>query len=150
MREELVRRNYAQTTIRTYLMANFRLMTDGTAPGVFLNPDRSAAAINQDGTVNSQANPAKVGAYISIWATGTGYFPGSDRQMATGPNQFCNLQYSCEIGHDRSEGNSSYAGAASGMGNGVVQINFQVASGSVGYTLNVGSMSDAFNIYTTP
>ena len=131
-------------------LPDFRVVTDATAPGVFLNPDGSAAAINQDGTVNSQANPAKVGSYVSIWATGTGYFPGSDGQMATGPNQFCNLQYGCLIGHDESAGTPSYAGAAPGMVNGVVQINFQVAPGSVGYTLNVGSMSDAFNIYTTP
>jgi len=54
------------------------------------------------------------------------------------------------IGHDESAGTPSYAGAAPGMVNGVVQINFRVAPGSVGYTLIVGSMSDAFNIYATP
>ncbi len=48
-------------------------IVDRTDPGVFLSAGGNAVAINQDGTLNSQANPAKVGSYVSIWATGTGF-----------------------------------------------------------------------------
>jgi len=47
-------------------------------PEVFRKSDGTAAAINQDNTVNSAANPAKAGSIVSIWATGTGsiyYYP---------------------------------------------------------------------------
>lgn len=43
-----------------------------TAPGFFLSPTGSAAAVNQDGTINSQANPAAAGSVISLYATGLG------------------------------------------------------------------------------
>ena len=37
-------------------------------PEIFQNADGSAAAVNQDGTMNSAANPAKAGSIVSIWA----------------------------------------------------------------------------------
>jgi uncharacterized protein (TIGR03437 family) len=42
------------------------------APGVFMTDSTYAAALNQDGTVNSAANPAQVGSTVSIFATGLG------------------------------------------------------------------------------
>jgi uncharacterized protein (TIGR03437 family) len=42
------------------------------APGVFSVPGSRAAALNQDGTVNSATNPAAVGSIVSVWATGLG------------------------------------------------------------------------------
>jgi uncharacterized protein (TIGR03437 family) len=149
-----------QTSQDATPVLDLRVMVDIAAPGVFLNPDGSAAAINQDGTLNSQANPAPAGSYVSIWATGTGYFPGSDGQMATGPNEFCDpgLLY-CPVfqsdGIPFSAGtplNVSYTGAAPGTVNGVVQINFQVAaSAPYGYYLSVdGINSNSFGVYATP
>jgi uncharacterized protein (TIGR03437 family) len=41
-------------------------------PGVFTLDGYHAAAINQDGTLNSAANPAPVGSIVSIFATGLG------------------------------------------------------------------------------
>jgi uncharacterized protein (TIGR03437 family) len=45
------------------------------APGVFLNPETPnyAAALNQDGTVNSQQNPLHAGSIITLFATGLGH-----------------------------------------------------------------------------
>jgi uncharacterized protein (TIGR03437 family) len=135
-------------------LPDFRVMVDIAAPGVFAGPNGSAAAINQDGTVNSQANPAVVGSYVSIWATGTGYFPGSDGQIATGANQFCGLAGSCAIlntavGYPAI--GVSYIGAAPDLVNGVVQINFQVVCVACGYYFSVdGIDSAAFGVYTTP
>jgi uncharacterized protein (TIGR03437 family) len=131
-------------------LPDFRVLVDIAVPGVFLNADGSAAAINQDGTVNSQANPAPVGAYVSIWATGTGYFPGRDGQMATGANQFCDpgLAYCTIFQSDGTMANVTYSGAAPGTVNGVVQINFQVAA-SQSYYLSVnGINSGTFGVYT--
>jgi uncharacterized protein (TIGR03437 family) len=141
-------------------LPDFRMMVDIAAPAVFLNPDGSAAAINQDGTVNSKANPAPAGTYIAIWATGTGYFPGSDGQIATGANRYCSSELLlCQVfqadGIPYSEGapvNVSYTGAAPGTVSGVVQIDFQVtANGTSGYYLSVDGIDSAvFGVYTTP
>jgi len=51
------------------------------APGVFVSGSGRAPAINQDGTLNSPANPALVGSYVSIYLTGQG---GVDRPVASG------------------------------------------------------------------
>ena len=131
---------------------DFRVMVDIAAPAVFLNPDGSAAAINQDDTVNSKTNPAPAGSYVSIWATGTGYFHGRDGQMAPGANQFCSLTGYCDIisALDGSPVNLYYIGAAPGTVNGVIQINFQVTA-SQSYYLSVdGINSGIFGIYITP
>jgi uncharacterized protein (TIGR03437 family) len=43
-----------------------------TAPGVFTVDGVYAAAVNQDGTINSVSHPAPVGSIVSVWATGIG------------------------------------------------------------------------------
>jgi uncharacterized protein (TIGR03437 family) len=135
-------------------VADFREIVDLAIPQVFRNPDGSAAAINQDGTVNSQANPAKAGAYVAIWATGTGFFPGSDGQMATRADLFCTPElYYCGIVYNGNPVSVAYTGAAPGMVNGVVQVNFQVTLplGPIYYYLSVDAInSDGFTVYTTP
>ena len=95
-----------------------------TAPAVFQNPDGSAAAINQDGTVNSPDHPAKSGTAVSIWVTGVRTFALTDGQIATAAENFgCCLIYA--------ETTSNlllvlYGGAAPGMVAGVVQVNFRL------------------------
>jgi uncharacterized protein (TIGR03437 family) len=42
------------------------------APAVFTVDGVHAAAVNQDGTINSADNPAPVGSIVSVWATGLG------------------------------------------------------------------------------
>ena len=134
-------------------LTDFRMMVDIAAPGVFLFPGGNAAALNQDGTVNSQTNPAAVGSYVSVWATGTGYFPGSDGQIATGANQFCSASGNCEI-LNISAGSGTvnvlYIGAAPDLVNGVVQVNFQVCAGC-SYSLSVDGINSAtFGVHTSP
>jgi uncharacterized protein (TIGR03437 family) len=133
-------------------LPKFRVQVDPAAPAVFLSSDGSAAAINQDGTVNSKTNPAPAGSYVAVWATGTGYYPGSDGQMATGPDEFCDpgLLFCPVIQSDGTPVNVAYTGAAPGEVNGVIQINFQV-TGSQSYYFGVnGINSDVFGVYTTP
>ena len=45
------------------------------APGLFTSSEAGwgrAAAVNADGTINDPTNPVKIGAFISLYATGTG------------------------------------------------------------------------------
>ncbi len=94
-------------------------------PEIFQNGDGSAAAVNQDGTINSVNHPAPVGSVVSVWVTGTGYYalglaaPGS---VAFGPrNTNC-----CAVTVNTSAAYVPYAGDAPGAVGGVVQINFYV------------------------
>jgi uncharacterized protein (TIGR03437 family) len=130
----------------------FRMLVDEVIPGVFLEPNGTAAAINQDGTVNSASNPAPSGSIVSVWATGVGYVPGADGGMATVAQQTC----SCVI-YDDVHGTNfspSYAGAAPGMVNGATQINFTVTAGPapvVAYQLYAdGKDSNIFSVYVKP
>jgi uncharacterized protein (TIGR03437 family) len=59
----------------SYVGATTNCMTRSllaAAPGVFTSDGLHAAAINQDGTINSAANPATRGTSVSIFATGLG------------------------------------------------------------------------------
>jgi uncharacterized protein (TIGR03437 family) len=125
----------------------FRASVDPAIPGIF-NSAGNAAAVNQDGTLNSMANPAKAGSIVSIWATGLGVVLGSiDGQVATSAGNNC---AACEISVDGVTSVNGfslalYAGAAPGIINGVSQINFVVPSLSGLYvnqapvTLTVGT-----------
>jgi uncharacterized protein (TIGR03437 family) len=130
-------------------LPGLRTVVDQAIPGVFLQPNGSAAALNQDGTVNSSSNPAPSGSLVSIWGTGVDYSSGADGQIAAAPQQGC----SCSV-YDDAQGKPiapAYAGAAPGMPSGIVQVNFQVAAGSapaVGYYLTAnGKNGNVFAIY---
>jgi len=134
-------------------------------PEVFPNADGAAAAVNQDGTLNSAANPAKAGSIVSIWATGTGsiYPRPSDGQISTAAQDYdC-----CQIGALVLRSSNFvqvptpvpvvlYAGAAPGMVAGVVQVNFQIppyidTPGPLGFSVFAnGKSSASVGIYVTP
>ena len=62
-------------TYQGQVSADFIVPVAATAPNIFtLNQAGwgQAAAINADGTVNTPANPVKLGGYISLYATGEG------------------------------------------------------------------------------
>jgi len=94
-------------------------------PEVFRNPDGYAAAINQDGTLNSPDHPAAVGSIVAVWATGAGAPPFSaqnDGQIATAAQDFeC-----CQVTAGGTPAEVLYSGAAPGLVAGVVQINFRI------------------------
>ena len=122
-----------------------------SAPSLFtLNQTGAgqAAAVNAvDGTVNSAANPMKVGGYISLYATGEGQTTpaGVDGKLASGislPQP--NLNVSATVGGLAAP--VQYAGAAPGEVAGVMQVNVQIPTGVLpgGYVpviLQVGSTS---------
>ena len=104
-----------------------------TAPGIFTansTGSGQAAALNQDGTLNSASNPAQVGSVITLYATGEGQTSpgGVDGKLATGstlpmPVQTVNVT----IGGLPAVVN--YAGAAPTLVAGLMQINVQIPSG---------------------
>ena len=104
---------------------DLRSSVDASIFGVFQNPDGTAKAINQDGTLNSSSNPAKAGTIVSIWATGFGGNSGPtvDGHIATVANNWCGY---CQIAVEGINATTAYAGAAPGLIDGVMQINFTV------------------------
>ncbi|MGD1095325.1 MAG: SBBP repeat-containing protein [Bryobacteraceae bacterium] len=144
-----------QVTVNDTRLPALPLAIDPAIPQVFRNTDGSALAVNDDGTINSAAHPAKVGSLVAIWATGTGVGPyaGADGQVQSSPQVFCG----CVV-NDVATGKevaTPYDGAAPGLVTGVVQINFQATSpafDSAGfYYLSVGlKTSDTFSIFVTP
>jgi len=124
-----------------------------SAPSLFsLNETGAgqAAAINVvDGTVNTAANPVKIGTYISLFATGEGQTTpaGVDGKIASGPLLPApNLKVSVTVGGIPAV--VQYAGAAPGEVAGVMQVNVQIPvgvqpGGYVPVVLQVGSAATA-------
>lgn len=106
------------------MLPAFRLRIDASDFGVFLTASGSIAAINQDGTINSAENPAKAGSIVAIWATG--FDPDGltvDGAISKGANNWCS---SCQITVGSVSETVAYAGAAPGLIDGLLQINFMV------------------------
>jgi uncharacterized protein (TIGR03437 family) len=82
------------------------------------------AVLNQDGTINSQTNPAPAGSIVTFYATGfqTNFYPLADGQVATVAKNFCGSF--CTI--NPPDARIVYAGAAPGIVAGVTQFNVQL------------------------
>jgi uncharacterized protein (TIGR03437 family) len=124
------------------------------ALGVFTVDGLHAAALNQDGTVNSAANPAVQGSIVTIYGTGAVWPSGVDGAIATGAAAFNQEQNGLEIADASGVPFFiTYTGAAPGIIEGVFQINFQVPVGATPNfslaSLNraAGIGSNAFSIY---
>ena len=120
-----------------------------SAPGLFTLDSTGkgpAAAVNQDGTINSAATPAKSGDVILLYATGEGQTTpsGADGKPAAVPLPQPNLPVTVTIGGQNVK--PQYAGGAPGEVAGVMQINVQVPSGiqhgnAVPVLVQVGAVS---------
>lgn len=110
-------------------------------PSVFnsgaINGIPEAVAINQDGSLNSAANPAAPGSTVAIWVNGAGAFQGGG--YADGSqvqSDLINLNAPVEVLFDSGGGGAgftfgfqsmvTYAGGAPGLVAGVAQVNFQI------------------------
>ena len=132
-----------------------------TSPAVFKVDGVYAAALNQDGTVNSAKNPAPVGSIVSVFATGLGPItpPLADGTLVGMPLAknvlTVGVQASYSIGIPFGTPVNvpfavSYEGPAPSMVAGISQINFQVSSfpsyGAI--YLSVGSIfSPGFEVH---
>ena len=108
------------------------------APGIFTvdgSAEGLALIINEDGTLNSEQNPARQGSIVTMYATGLNQTnpPFSSGQIATGAAPLIlSAQVKgpggLQIGISTTSGvpEITYAGAAPGFVAGLTQINFQV------------------------
>jgi uncharacterized protein (TIGR03437 family) len=98
-------------------------------PAIFTSSqmgDGQAAALNQDGTVNSATNPASIGSVITLYANGLGQTnpPSVDGAVAAGVLPVPVLPVTVLFGG--LPGYVLYKGAAPGMIDGVFQINVRI------------------------
>jgi uncharacterized protein (TIGR03437 family) len=123
-----------------------------SAPGIFTSNQTGAgqaAAINSvDGTLNTAANPVKIGGYISLYATGEGQTApaGVDGKLGSTPTRPV-LPVSVLVGGRPAT--LQYAGGAPGQVAGLMQVNVQIPNGVQpgGYVPIVLQVGDAS---TTP
>jgi uncharacterized protein (TIGR03437 family) len=106
---------------------------NATAPAI-LTQDPSgtgqAAAINQDGTVNSIANPAKPGSIVSLYVTGAGATPDGDGAVATSARSGTVVQV--VAGNPYQAATVLYSGSSPGTLSAITQINVQLPAGVTG------------------
>ncbi|HYL77392.1 MAG TPA: SBBP repeat-containing protein [Bryobacteraceae bacterium] len=96
------------------------------------------AIVNQDGTVNTPASPARLGSIVSIYASGMGYLtnashtvlnPLADGQVTPlPPPYFYTSIYAPQVFFAGVAGTTLFSGAAPGLIAGVTQINVQLPS----------------------
>jgi uncharacterized protein (TIGR03437 family) len=143
-----------QVTVNGAALPVFTASIAPTDPQVFQNADGSAAAINQDNTINSAAHPAPPGSIVSIWTTGTGRpaFNIQDGQVVTAAQDYscCFVVFETSAS-EATPVNVYYAGAAPGLVAGLTQINFQVPPSGSTFRVGAGDrISEAVRIYVTP
>ncbi len=71
-------------TVTGQLLAASKVFMNTVSPAIFVGASagagaKQAAVVNQNGTVNDSTHPAKLGEYISIYATGQGLVSTSDQ-----------------------------------------------------------------------
>ena len=110
------------------------------APALFLLADGGAAVVNQNGTLNTQANPATAGSIVSAWLTGLGPV---DPAVATGvaapvsPLSRVTAPVTATIGN--AAATVKFAGLAPGFA-GLYQVNIEIPQLAPGrYPLQVGA-----------
>jgi uncharacterized protein (TIGR03437 family) len=118
------------------------------APGIFTaaGGKGQGAILNQDGSSNSASNPAAIGSVVVLYATGAGQTdpPGQDGVLASGTAPKPVLPVTVEIGGLPAV--VQYAGGASGLVSGVIQVNAVVPKGitsgsAVPVTIKVGGVA---------
>ncbi|MBY0508065.1 MAG: hypothetical protein K2X03_29400 [Bryobacteraceae bacterium] len=105
-----------------------------TAPGIFTVDGRRAAALNQDGSVNSPQNPASPGSVLVLFLTGEGLTtpPAADGELIPA-NNLRQPRGRVRVRLNDAELPASevfYAGSAPGLVSGLMQINFRLPPGS--------------------
>lgn len=103
---------------------DFPVTVTGADPEVFRQPDGYAAALNEDGTVNSSLHPAKNGSVVTLWITGADLseYGLSDSQVAVAAR---NLDC-CRVHVFGTEAAVLYAGPSPGLLPAVIQINIRL------------------------
>jgi uncharacterized protein (TIGR03437 family) len=117
--------------------APFAVTVNSLVPAIFTADgigEGQVLMINQDGTLNSQGNPAPPGTIVTFYATGLNNTapPLATGAIATGA---ASLAFAGQLEVPGAVGEITYAGAAPGFLGGLTQINLRVsASGPHGQT----------------
>jgi len=102
------------------------------APALFTadgSGNGQAAALNQDGALNSGANPASAASIVTVYGTGFGAtVPNSKDGELTGSDLY-GIALPVRVAVGGKEAKVTYAGSAPGLVAGVSQIDFQIPSG---------------------
>lgn len=98
-------------------------------PGIFTSAGSGkgqAAALNEDGSINSAAHPAAPGSTVVLFATGAGLMlpADTDGRLAAEPLAKAQLPVVARIGDLEAE--VRYEGAAPGLVSGVLQVNVRI------------------------
>ena len=124
--------------------ADFAVIAQPAAPAILPLPGNQAAALNQDGTVNSETNPARRGEIVSLFATGLGATNPPSEDGAPAGAVLPLVIAPVRVWIDQREVEPLYAGGAPGLVTGVTQINFRipddVAAGPQGLGLRAGPL----------
>ncbi len=112
----------------------FAAPVESTAPGIFTANTTGAgqaAAVNQNGTLNSASSPASIGSYISLYGTGEGATTpnGVDGKPAPLAAPFPQPQAPVTVTIGGKSAPVSYAGGAPGEVAGLLQVNAQIPAG---------------------
>jgi uncharacterized protein (TIGR03437 family) len=128
----------------------FSVAVAESAPAIFTSNQTGAgqaAAVNQDGTINSAVNPVSIGSFISLYATGEGQTSpaGVDGKPTGTPLPHPLLPVSVTI--DGHPAVVQYAGGAPGEVAGLMQVNVQIPAGvrTGGYVPVVLLVGSAFS-----
>lgn len=113
----------------------FSVRLNPVAAGIFTVDGRQAAALNQDGTVNSPANPAVPGSIVTLFLTGEGLTTpaGIDGELVP-PTNLRRPQAAVAVfvnGLEIPASRILYAGSAPSLVAGLMQVNFRLPDESV-------------------
>jgi len=110
-----------------------------------LNADRYASMLNQDGSVNSASNPARLGSIVSIYATGLGITdpPGIDGAIDAGERKAPKRPVTVKVGGI--DADLLYVGTAFGLVEGGMQINLRLPA-----ELPAGGNVESIAVYSGP
>jgi uncharacterized protein (TIGR03437 family) len=85
-----------------------------------------AAALNQDGTINSPDNPAPVGSILTLFATGAGVMQPATPDGQVVATAISDAVLPAYVGFPGASAEILYAGSAPGIVAGVLQVNVRV------------------------
>jgi uncharacterized protein (TIGR03437 family) len=96
------------------------------APEIFESQPGTAAILNQDGTVNSQNNPAHIGDTVAMFVSGVGQTmpAGVDGSIPQAAGDTPVLPIRVQLNFTFA--NITYAGSAPGLVSGAAQVNFEI------------------------
>ncbi len=133
-----------QITNGSVITPTYPVWIDASDPYLF------PGVLNQNGSLNSETNPAKLASVVFFYATGWQYSfdPLTDGQVATAAISACGIN-TCAA----SQGNIVYAGAAPGIVAGVTQFNLQLnvpVTQLQELTISVSGLNQPVSIWVTP